>query len=486
MSAVAEAPPPQAIPPQAQRIEIPYRAFPLQQRVHEDQHRIRVVRWGRRGGKSLLAIIEGFCMSYDAHRAGVERPRGIITAPTNQMLRENWWTASHVLKHAIVQPIISELRMDLGPLGQIDFRSTESQGGAGRGGGYHWAVIDEASRTPKDAYEADIRPALADTRGRSLLISTPNGLDSLFYDLYQRGVEGDPDISVCHASTLDCWRSRFANTPDHLAKMEEEWAFIQRTTSAAKFREEYLAEFLQHEGQHFTLKDELWRGSLREAVPGRHYVAGIDVARKEDWMATIIIEVESQQMVALTRSRHQDWAMQKAASLALLDRYPTSLAYVDSTGVGDPIAQDLRRAGVEVIDVLFTPKTKSELVENLTLAIEQAYLGIPREQATEWLIAELQQYESTRMPSGAIRYGAPEGKHDDGVTALMLAAWGLAGQWRTPQAKEVITPHWWERNDPWEWLAYEKEHRAFRTRFPHHRPPMHPNDLAWTLMAARN
>src|SRR3990167_4503772 len=115
MNAVAEIPP-TAIPPHATRMEIPYRAFPLQQQVHDDQHRIRVVRWGRRGGKSLLAIIQGFCMSYDALRAGVSKPRGIITAPTNQMLRENWWAASHVLNQALVQPVISELRLDLGGL----------------------------------------------------------------------------------------------------------------------------------------------------------------------------------------------------------------------------------------------------------------------------------------------------------------------------------------------------------------------------------
>src|SRR3990167_11227160 len=140
MSAIAE------FPTDAKRIEIPYRPYLLQKQVHDDQHRIRVVRWGRRGGKSLLAIIEGFCMSYDALRAGVSKPRGIITAPTNQMLRENWWAASHVLKQAIVQPVISELRLDLGGLGQIDFRSTESQGGAGRGGGDPRGGNDEGRR----------------------------------------------------------------------------------------------------------------------------------------------------------------------------------------------------------------------------------------------------------------------------------------------------------------------------------------------------
>ena len=476
----------QLIPPNAKRIEIHYRCYPLQTAVHRDLHRIRVVCWGRRGGKSLLALNEGFCMSYDALQQGVTRPRGIITAPTNKMLLENWQTANTLWKQAITNSVISEFRLDLGALGQVDFRSTESVGGAGRGAGYHWAVIDEASRTPKDAYEADIRPALADTRGRSLLISTPNGMETLFYDLYQRGVEGDKDIAIFHASTLDCWRSRFANDPVKLAQMEEEWVFIQRTTSEAKFREEYLAEFLQDEGQLFSLKPTLYRGQLRDAVPGRHYLAGVDVARKEDWMCTAIIEEESQQLVGLTRSRHQDWALQKAASLALLDKFPGVLTYIDSTGVGDPIAQDYRRAGLNVEDVLFTPKRKSELIENLLMAIDQGYIGIPQEQATQWLIEELKQYQAFKQPSGAIKYGAPEGRHDDGVTALMLAAWGLQGKWRNPQAQEVITPNWWERDDPWAWLDYEHRVTNFRRRFPQSPAPLHPTDLAWSKMAVHN
>lgn len=469
----------------AKRIEIPYRPYPLQHAVHMDKKRIRVLRWGRRSGKSLMAIVEGFCMNYDAIRAGIQRPRGVIVAPTNQMLRENWLTANHILKGAIVQSVVSEQRLDLGALGQIDLRSTESQGGAGRGAGYHWAVVDEASRVPKDAWEADLRPSLAETRGRALIISTPFGLN-WFYDLYRQGEEGDADISVYHASTLDCWRSRFAADPAKLAQMEQEWEFLRRTTSESKFREEFLAEFLQAEGQHFTLKPALYRGQLRSAVPGRHYVAGVDVARKEDWMVTSIIEVESQQLVGIVRSRHQDWSMQKAISMELIRQYPQCLTYIDSTGVGDPIAQDYREAGIEVIDVIFTPRAKSELVENLTLAIEQCQLGIPRQQETLWLIDELQQYQCIRQPSGALKYGAPEGKHDDGVTALMLAAQGLSGSWRNPSAEEVITPNWWDRENPWRLLQYEHDVKRYREMYPHDAVPLHPTDLAWSKYPGRN
>lgn len=469
----------------AQRIEIPYRAFPITKGIHDSPARIRIVRFGRRGGKSMMANVEGFCMSVDAYKRGVVKPRGIIVAPTNQMLRENWWTFNSVMKQAIVQSIVSEMRLDLGPLGQVDFKSTESQGGAGRGAGYDWAVLDEASRIPKDAWESDLRPALADRQGRALIISTPLGLN-WFYDLWQQGKTGDPTYQSWHASTLDCWRSRFSNKPDEFVKYETEWALIQRTTSESKFREEYLAEFLAGEGQLFSLKPDLFRGVLREAVPGRHYVAGVDVARKDDWMVTAILEIESQQLVGLARSRHQDWSFQKAVALSLLDRFPGCLTYVDSTGVGDPIAQDLRRAGINVFDVLFTPKTKSDLVENLLTAIDQTFLGIPQQQETAWLIEELRAYEVQRQPSGALKYGAPEGRHDDGVTALMLAAWGLQGNWRTPELASTVQPNWWERTDnPWQHLEYEHRVQQYARRFPNAPLPMHPTDLAWTRMERR-
>jgi len=431
-----------------------------------------------------MALTEGFQMSFNALWQGEKNIRGFIAAPTNEMLRENWWTANLILKEVISQSIVSEHRLVLkAGLGQIEFKSTEAQGGAGRGGGYNWGVVDEASRVPKDAWESDLRPALADRRGPALIISTPKGLN-WFYDIYQQGVEGDPDIRSWQASTMDCWRSRLRNDPHKLAQMEAEMDLIKRTTSESKFREEYLAEFLQDQGQHFTLKSDLFRGVLRGAIPGKHYLAGVDVARKEDWMVTTIIEEESQQLVALVRSRHQDWSLQKAHSVALLKQYPDCLTHIDSTGVGDPIAQDLRAAGINAIDVIFTPKVKGELVENLTIAIEQCYLGIPEQVDTKWLIDELKQYESKRMPSGLIRYGAPAGKYDDGVTSLMLACFGLKGRWRTPQLNEVVEPSWWQRSDAnWEALEYEKQVRSYRLRFPNDDVPVHPTDMAWLKMS---
>lgn len=461
-------------------ININYQPFRLQKNVHDSKHRIRTVAFGRRSGKSIMALIEGLCMSTDAVKLGVTKPRGFIAAPTNEMLRENWYTANTLLKEAITKSQISEHRLSLGIYGIIDFKSTEAQGGATRGGGYDWGVLDEAARIPKDAWEGDMRPSLSDRFGRALIISTPTGLN-WFYDMYRLGQEDDPDFMSWHASTLDCWRSRFTHKPELLKQYEKEWELLKRSTSESVFREEYMAEFLAGEGQHFTLKDGLYRGSLRSAVPGNHYIAGVDVAAKEDWMVTAIIEIESQQLVGLIRSRHKDWSIQKSISMSLIRQYPQCLTYIDSTGVGDPIAQDYRDAGINAMDVIFTPKMKKELVENLTIAIEQCYLGIPKEKQTQWLIDELQCYEAIKSASGIIRYQAPEGKHDDGVTALMLACRGLQGQWKQPMSIDnVENKPWYETDDPWKHLDYEHKLKQYRNRFPTDLIPAHPTDLAWS------
>jgi hypothetical protein len=42
------------------------------------------------------------------------------------------------------------------------------------------------------------------------------------------------------------------------------------------------------------------------------------------------------------------------------------------------------------------------------------------------LLDELSSYSFELLPSGIIRYGAPDGMHDDCVTSLMLTAWALS------------------------------------------------------------
>jgi len=56
------------------------------------------------------------------------------------------------------------------------------------------------------------------------------------------------------------------------------------------------------------------------------------------------------------------------------------------------------------------------------MAVEEVQVTIPDEPA---LVNELKAFDYEITPSGRMRYGAPEGMHDDCVMALALAWHGL-------------------------------------------------------------
>lgn len=70
----------------------------------------------------------------------------------------------------------------------------------------------------------------------------------------------------------------------------------------------------------------------------------------------------------------------------------------------------------------FTNATKANLIEALALAFEKDAVKILDDRV---LIGELQAYEMERLPSGLIRYNAPDGMHDDMVISLALAWTGV-------------------------------------------------------------
>ena len=99
-------------------------------------------------------------------------------------------------------------------------------------------------------------------------------------------------------------------------------------------------------------------------------------------------------------------------------------ALVDSTGVGDPVLEDLQRAsgrdpesdGQQFEGYKFTSASKQQLMEGLALAIQTSAVTFPPGPITQ----ELETFEYEHTATGT-RYSAPDGFHDDCVMALALA-----------------------------------------------------------------
>src|SRR6185436_11629408 len=190
------------------------------------------------------------------------------------------------------------------------------------------------------------------------------------------------------------------------------------------FAKEYAGDFIEGAGQVFRYVRDAASGDWQDPVPGKSYVAGLDLAKIADFSVLVIMNQE-RQVVHVDRFNKLDWELQVTRIKAATERYNRALILLDSTGVGEPIYENLRRAGLRVQPYRFSTASKSALVNNLSLMLEKRQVVLPRYELCPELIDELEAYEYSVTEAGTIRTNAPGGQHDDTVVALCLAAWQL-------------------------------------------------------------
>ena len=277
---------------------------------------------------------------------------------------------------------------------------------------YDLTVVDEAAKIKKDVWETYIFPTTQITGGRIIKISTPFGLN-WFHQSWIRDKE--------HGGAF---KFRSIDNP-YFPK--EDWEKAKNTLPEQVFQQEYEARFLSNAASVFRGVDEIVAPTLRDVEPGHRYVMGLDLGRHRDFtVITIIDRFEFPFPVrALIRFREIDFTFQKKKIITWAQRYNNAKIIIDARSMGDPIAEDLRRAGLIVQNFSFPggkSTEKKDLIEKLALYIEQKKLRIPK---NDILIDELKAYAYEIMPSGRITYSAPQGLHDDCVISLALAVWGL-------------------------------------------------------------
>ena len=163
-----------------------------------------------------------------------------------------------------------------------------------------------------------------------------------------------------------------------------------------------------------------------EPVFEEHYHLGVDLAKHIDYTVIIIFNSKGE-MVYMDRFNELDWAIQRERIKAIAKKYNDAQCWIDSTGVGEPIYEDLVNDGVNVEGYKFTNESKKQIIQNLMISLEQEKIRIfhKEDPLGRVLRDEMLIFEYEMTPSGLIRYQAPEGYHDDCVIALALANWGV-------------------------------------------------------------
>ena len=274
---------------------------------------------------------------------------------------------------------------------------------------YDLMVMDEASRTPKKVYETYVFPTTS-AGGRELFISTPYG-KNWFYQKWLKAKETGGDFKF--------------TSKDNPYFTQEEWERAKRTLPEAIFKQEYMAEFLEGAASVFRRIRDCVDGVLESFNPQHTYLMGVDLGRYRDFTVLIVIDQTTHHLVYFDRFNEIDWELQKARIISVSQDYGRCPIWIDATAitVGDAYVQQLSDVGFKVSGYKIGGNiAKRQLIEKLSILIGQRKISFPE---IEVLTDELENFAYELLPSGAIRYQAPEGQHDDCVISLALACWEL-------------------------------------------------------------
>ena len=276
------------------------------------------------------------------------------------------------------------------------------------------AVIDEASRFKEEAWHA-IRSTLVKTEGPIRVIGNVKGRKNWFYALARRAESGNEyDLGYHRMTAYDAVEAGVLSA--------EEIAGAKRHMPDAVFRELYLAEPTDDGGNPFGLANIA--RCVGQMSSERPVAWGWDLGKSVNY--TVGIGLDDMGIVArfVRLPLGQPWWSIKREIVRHTDGCD---AYVDSTGVGDPIVDELQREeGDHFKGYKFTPRSKQQLMEGLQMAIQEQAITIPDK--TEGMLVddpghirhELEVFEYTYVRNG-VTYEAPEGYYDDCVCSLALA-----------------------------------------------------------------
>lgn len=406
-----------------------------QQEVLDDPRRFKILNCGRRWGKTMVgakSIVD---------RAKKSNKTIWWVAPTYRIVKRGY---AEVLKQLppdlLTHTPPPDTNFDAGRSvilklkngTRIEFYSAtmpESMLGAS----VDYVVLDEAATMKPNIWQQIISPTLIDRQGEALMISTPRGLN-WFYLEYQKGQDPqEPD----HAS----WTFTSYDNP---FLPEGEVARMAADLPQLEVDQEILAKFLAPGSSVFLVPErakqqavKLRNGLLKDPntdsiynVAGQQVVLGVDLGKQRDFTVIYGARASDRRNVFFERSNGVSWGEQKRRIMRAVRTLKQGgasdvMVVIDSTGLGDPILDDLEMTGIDVVGVNFSGQNKPNMVKLLARDLEKGHAFVLDD---EFINSEFHAYTMQVTPGGRYTYSAPEGMHDDVVSAKMLCQHGLVNE----------------------------------------------------------
>lgn len=371
-----------------------------------------IIVWNRRSGKDKT------CFNYMIRKSLEKVGTYFYLLPSYTQAKKVIWDnidndgfkmIDHIPKELIKNTNGTELKMELINGSIIQLIAADEFSKSAVGTNPLGVVFSEYSITTPEAWKY-VSPILAANGGWAIFNFTPRGMNHA-WQLLQR------------ARNNPKWFTQLLTVDDTKVFSPEVLEEEKSNNPQDFFEQEYYCKFIEGAGQFFKRIDQNLIEETDKPEPNHKYQMGVDLAKYQDYTVITIIDLNTFRILKQDRFNQIDWNLQKAKIEAIYHKFGQPLIYLDSTGLGDPIHDDLSKRGLRVEGYKFNEGSRRDLLINLSMLIEQGKIKLPD---NEILKSELGSFHyELRGESGKTKLVVPEGLHDDCVFSLALACWNL-------------------------------------------------------------
>lgn len=367
-----------------------------QTRIIDSPARFTVTEANTKSGKTTSHIIWGFekTLPLQANQRGwwiapvYQQAEIAFNRMRNQVSDRNFFKVNE-----------TKLRLTMPTGAIIEFKSADNPDNL-YGDDVYWSVFDEFTRAKEAAWTA-LRTTLTATNGPCKFIGNVRGKKNWGYKLGVKARSGEPGYEYFKITAQDSIKAGI------ITQAEVDQA--QRDLPEHAFKQLYLAEALEDGANPFG--GGHIQNCVSELSTDYPVCYGIDLAKSVDW--TVVTGLDSEGRVCFFERWQSDWSQTRRRIIDIVGSTP---GFVDSTGVGDPIAEDLMRECGSLERYHFSSRSKQQLMEGLAKAVQTGEVTV----LPGVMQDEMESFEFEYSASG-VRYSAPEGMHDDCVCSLALA-----------------------------------------------------------------
>jgi len=372
--------------------------------MHEKDTQFLIARWSRQCGKTVFAeimLIEYLCTpnKFSAYISPSFSQGKKVFAELSQLL-EN----TGIIRKANA----ADLKIESVYGSTLKFFSMESATAIRGNTVSGLLVLDEAAFFPSqlsdgsDPYYNVIYPIIKARKPKVLVISTPNGRQGCYYDLYLKAYNGEKGYKQLTASIYD----------DDLIS-NEEIEELKRGYPPLAFQQEFEVEFLDNALTVFPNFENCFDGHFER---GKCWI-GVDPSSVGEDNTIVSIINQDNQVRQYKIDGTLDMKYDKIARI--INEINPIATYIENNSIGEVMANEIRKKLVRKSNFYtFTTTNESKKQYISLLAVAIANNAIHFEEDNKLLYSELSTFTFKLTKGGNITYAARDGYHDDTVTSL--------------------------------------------------------------------